>query len=304
MNLLQTMWSISRRKSLINCPRQYIMRYSHSQKNWKYHNNLIKHSLKNLIIRASRKLMLERLEDHKNNLEWSSKMILLKLKLYLKIELEPERYELINSKKNREHNRLINSAKDKIDSLWNTKIFKRIISNDIKQWSIMDRKIFYSDGHIDIFCSPDISYKIQNKWNLLRIDFQGETKNASNELECMSMVNWAKRNSFLPLVTEHYIVHTLRYVKGIWIHEKYYPTDEILQQSKQLLEKDVNQMNQLVKKLGPKIDLSQIPLTDNESNCKKCSFKPMCPARDGLEQSKLEQQAMEYNYAKMIFESK
>jgi hypothetical protein len=113
----------------------------------------------------------------KNNLEWSSKMILLKLKLYLKIELEPERYELINSKKkNRELNRLINSAKDKIDSLWNTKIFKRIISNDIKQWSIMDRKIFYSDGHIDIFCSPDISYKIQNKWNLLRIDFQGETK--------------------------------------------------------------------------------------------------------------------------------
>jgi hypothetical protein len=59
-----------------------------------------------------------------------------------------------------------------------------------------------------------------------------------------------------------------------------------------------------LKKLGPKIDLSQIPLTDNESNCKKCSFKPMCPARDGLEQSKLEQQAMEYNYAKMIFESK
>jgi len=303
MNLLQTMWSISRRKSLVNCPRQYIMRYSRSQKNWNYNNNLINHSLKDLIIRSSRKVMLERLEDQKNGLQWSKKMIFLKLRLGLKAEIKTERYELLKRKNSQYLNDLINTAKNKIDSLWETNIFKRIISSKIKQWSIMDRKKFFSDGHIDIFCSPDISYKIQNKWNLLRIDFQGERRNPSSKLECMAMVNWAKKNNFLPLVTEQYIVHTLKYIDGIWVHDKYFPDNEILQQSKQLLEKDVNEMNKLVIKMGPLLDLSQIPLTNNQSNCKKCSFKPFCPAKDGLEQSKLEQNSIEYNSAKIKFES-
>ena len=30
MNELQTMWSISRRKSLINCPREYVLKYSNN----------------------------------------------------------------------------------------------------------------------------------------------------------------------------------------------------------------------------------------------------------------------------------
>lgn len=304
MNILQTMWSISRRKSLINCPRQYILRYSRSQNNWNYKENLIKHSLKDLIIRSSRKLMIERLEDHKNGLDWSGKMILLKLRLNVRAELKFERYEMIRNKNSRYLDNLIYSAKNKLDSLWTTEIFKRIISSQIKQWSIMDRKKFYSDGHIDIFSSPDISYKIQNKWNLLRIDFQGEINNPSNDLECMSMVNWAKHNDFLPHITDQFVVHTLKFIKGIWVHEKYIPNDEILQQSKQLLEKDVNAMNNLVRKMGPLLDLSLIPLTNEQSNCKKCPFKSQCPAKDGLEKSRLEQKAIEYRSAKVNFESK
>lgn len=304
MNLLQTMWSISRRKSLLNCPRQYVMRYSRSQEKWKYSNNLVELSLTDLMIRSSRKLMLERLEDHKNGIEWSSRMVQLKLKLGLKVEMNLERYEQVKRKESRYLNDLINSAKNKIDSLWNTEIFKRIISSEIRQWSVMDRKKFFSDGHIDIFCSPDICYKIQNKWNLVRIDFQGERKNASSELEGMAMVNWAKRNNFLPLVTEQYIVHTLKYIGGFWIHEKYFPSEEKLQQSKQLLEKDVNAMNNLVNKMGPLMDLSQIPLSNSQSNCNKCSFKQLCPAKDGLEQSKIEQNSIEYNSVKIRFESK
>ena len=31
MNELQTMWSISRRKSIINCPREYVLKYSNNQ---------------------------------------------------------------------------------------------------------------------------------------------------------------------------------------------------------------------------------------------------------------------------------
>lgn len=301
MNKLQTMWSISRRKSLINCPRQYILRYSRSQTFYNHEKNNITHSLKDLVIRTSRKVMLERLEDLKNRLEWSDKMVLLKIRLGVKAEIKNERYQII---RNSYHlNNLINTAKNKINSLWETDIFKRIISGAIKQWSCMDRKKFFSNGHIDIFCSPDISYKIQNRWNLLRIDFQGEIRNSSSELESLAMVNWAKRNKFLPAVTNQYVVNTLKYINGIWIHDKYLPNDELLQQSKQLLEKDVHEMNKLVEKMGPLLDLAQIPLSNSQTICDKCAFKPSCPAKYGLNNSKLEQNAIEYNKAKINFES-
>ena len=38
MNQLQTMWSISRRKSLINCPREYVLRYSSNQTQYNKNN--------------------------------------------------------------------------------------------------------------------------------------------------------------------------------------------------------------------------------------------------------------------------
>ena len=301
MNQLQTMWSISRRKSLINCPRQYILRYSRSQSFYNHDKNIITHSLRDLVIRSSRKAMLERLEDLKNGLEWSNRMISLKIRLGVRAEINNERYQII---RNSYHlNNLIGTAKNKINSLWKTDIFKRIISGGIKQWSCMNRKKFFSNGHIDIFCSPDISYKIQNKWHLLRIDFQGETRNASSELEGIAMVNWAKKNKFLPSVTNQYVVNTLKYINGIWIHDKYLPDEELLQQSKQLLEKDVHEMNKLVKKMGPFLDLAQIPLSNRQSTCDKCPFKPSCPAKNGLKNSKLEQNAIEYNKAKIDFES-
>jgi len=301
MNLLQTMWSISRRKSLINCPRQYILRYSRSQRFSKNTQNIINFSLNDLVIRSSRKVIHERLEDFKNGLEWSEKMISLKIRLGIKEEISSERYSAIRNSSNLKN--LIHSAKNRINSLWNTNIFRRIISGQIKQWSCMDRKKFLSNGHIDIFCSPDISYKIQKRWHLLRIDFQGELRNPSDELESLAMVNWAKKNNFLPYVNSQYIVNTLKFINGKWIHNRYLPTDDLLQQSKQLLEKDVNEMNKLVGKMGPLLNLALIPLSNNRYTCKKCSFKPSCPAKNGLRISKLEQNAIEYNNAKINFES-
>ena len=228
-------------------------------------------------------------------------MISLKIRLGIKEEISSERYSAIRNSSNLKN--LIHSAKNRINSLWNTNIFRRIISGQIKQWSCMDRKKFLSNVHIDIFCSPDISYKIQKRWHLLRIDFQGELRNPSDELESLAMVNWAKKNNFLPYVNSQYIVNTLKFINGKWIHNRYLPTDDLLQQSKQLLEKDVNEMNKLVGKMGPLLNLALIPLSNNRYICKKCSFKPSCPAKNGLRISKLEQNAIEYNNAKINFES-
>ena len=88
MNQLQTMWSISRRKSLINCPREYVLRYSSNQT--QYNKNNIKSnkkSLEDILVTCLREVMIERLEDQKNGIIWSKKMIMLKLKMSLEFEI-------------------------------------------------------------------------------------------------------------------------------------------------------------------------------------------------------------------------
>ena len=74
-----------------------------------------------------------------------------------------------------------------------------------------------------------------------------------------------------------------------------------LEQSKQLLEKDVNQMNNLLDKVGPMRNLSIITLANNHYHCTKCIFKNKCPAKNGLAKAKIEQKLAEYNFAKERF---
>ena len=97
MNKLQTMWSISRRKSLINCAHQYILRYSRNQNNSNYAKNSLQHSPTDLLVRSLRKIMIERLEDYKNGIIWSEKMLLLKIEYALKFEMGIERFNKIQS---------------------------------------------------------------------------------------------------------------------------------------------------------------------------------------------------------------
>ena len=302
MNELQTMWSISRRKSLINCPRQYVLRYSNNQNKYiKKKKNITKKSLEDIFVSSLREVMIERLEDQRNGIIWSEKMIFLKIKMNLELDIGTKALSKIRNSNSKFLEDLILSAKKQLDSLWKTNIFRRINTNKIKRWSCLDRKKSVPSAHIDIFCSPDLIFQIQNKWHLLRIDLLGEKVNSFEDLEALAMVNWSLKNRNLPDICKKYIVHVLKFRNGKWIHERFLPTDELLEQSKQLLEKDVNQMNNLLNKLGPMRNLSIIPLSNNHYHCKKCIFKNTCPAKNGLAKAKIEQKLAEYNFAREKF---
>ena len=302
MNQLQTMWSISRRKSLINCPREYVLRYSSNQT--QYNKNNIKSnkkSLEDILVTCLREVMIERLEDQKNGIIWSKKMILIKLKMSLEFEIGKKGLAKIKASLPKFFDNLILSAKKQLELLWNTNIFRRISNSKIKRWSCLDRKKAAPNGHIDIYCSPDLVFQIQKKWNLLRIDFLGEKSNYFEDLEALAMVNWSIENGNLPDLIDKFRVHVLKFRNGKWLYQKFIPNKNLLQQSKQLLEKDVIQMNNLVEKMGPMKNLSLIPLSNNPHFCKKCSFKKSCPAKNGLEKAKNEQFLLEYNLVKERF---
>ena len=304
MNELQTMWSISRRKSLINCPREYVLKYSNNQN--KYINKKKKSSKKNIediFIRSLRGVMIEKLEDQRNGIIWSERMTQLKLRMNLELEIGKKILKKIKNSNSRFFEDLTLSARKQLDSLWNTNIFRRIGSNKIKRWSCLDRFKSAPIAHLDIFCSPDLIFQVNNKWHLLRVDFLGEKTTNFEDLEALAMVNWSINNRNLPDISKKYIVHVLKYRNSKWIYQRFSPSDILLQQSKQLLEKDVHQMNQLVNKTGPMMNLSIIPLSNNPEYCKKCSFKNSCPAKKGLAKAKIEQVLSEYNFAKEKFDS-
>jgi len=248
--------------------------------------------------------MVERLEDLRNSVEWSEKMVSLKIKLSLKHEFGIERKNNLKSDKINLFNSLIKKSNSRIDALWDTDIIKKISTGQIKEWSCLDRSEFLPNGHLDIYCSPDITFKLQNKWHLVRIDFQGEKYPKYDDLESLSMVNWAKQKKYLPSLTDQFIVHTVKFIDGQWHHQRFTPNEDLLQQSKQLLEKDVEQMNKLVNRMGPLSDLSLVPLSSSVHYCKKCSCKSLCPAYGELEISKIEQKAIEYHNAKTMYELK
>ena len=118
-----------------------------------------------------------------------------------------------------------------------------------------------------------------------------------NELQTMWSIS--RRKSLINCPREY----VLKYRNSKWIYQRFSPSDILLQQSKQLLEKDVHQMNQLVNKLGPMMNLSIIPLSNNFEYCKKCNFKDSCPAKKGLAKAKIEQVLSEYNFTKEKFDS-
>ena len=299
MNELQTMWSISRRKSLINCPREYVLKYSNNQSVYREIKRIRKKkSLEDIFVGTLREIMIEKLEDQRTGIIWSEKMILLKIKMNLKLEIGEKALSKIENTDPKFFAELILSAKKQLDSLWNTNIFRRITNSKIKRWTCMDRKKSLPLGHIDLFCSPDLIFQIQNKWHLLRLDFLGERTNSFQDLEALAMVNWSMKNRNLPNLGKKFVVDVLKYNNGRWEHQKFTPSAELLEQSKQLLEKDVKQMNNLVDKMGHMRNLSIIPLSNNHNYCNKCAFRNSCPAKTGLAKAKIEQILAEYNYFK------
>ena len=74
----------------------------------------------------------------------------------------------------------------------------------------------------------------------------------------------------------------LRY--GIAAYAADHPTGQML--------KDSFEMERVLKLVGPKNNLEQVPFADSSRACTYCSVRFLCPAKDGLEEAKMEQMSL------------
>ena len=306
-------WSKSRRELFLACPRWWVIRYGINQGNWdrstpkKWHSMSDIRSHWDLMLRSSKQTIFERLEDLQMNVEWSQLFTEKRIRENLTNNLSRQQrimsiHEIVGTKNaidnNLELNKidieyLLKHAINRIDSLWNTDIIQALINRYHKQWMVFERTECDSVNGIDLYSCPDIAVKIQNHWHLIRIDMQGKKDSCFEELEAMAMVSWIKGKYNLPILANKFVIRIIAWRYGFWNQHRFTSSEQKLTQSNYLIESDINQMEMMLSKLGNNNSMSQIPLANKTSTCRKCALRESCPGGSNLSSGIMQQSVLE-----------
>jgi len=271
-----TRWSVSRRKILTNCARRYAIKYiDNNYSNFKQ-NKTNYHSPWDLMIKTSRCIFFQLLADLHRGVNWSEKLIQSRIRFELTSQVTSFG---LTSKiiSNKTKSQLISSAFIRIKKILKHSIITRILDGSIKEWSFHERINPVTFGHINAYCSPDLVYRTKSKWHLVRLTFQSERIQPYVELELCSMLLWSKYNQYLPNIQEKFALHGLFYSDGKWRNYSIIPSQRMLQESKQLLEKDVHNMNLLQIEFMKNLNPNKLPLATSPKYCVRCPYKLSCP---------------------------
>ena len=271
-----TKWSVTRRKVFTNCARRYAIKYIDNNRPYLGQKKVYYQSPWDLMIKTSRHIFFQLLADLHRGVNWSEKLIQSRVRFELTSQLVS--FGLTHDRiSNKQKNQLIASAFIRIKKILKKSIIARIVDNDIKEWSFHNRIKPVSFGHMEVYCSPDIVYRYKSKWHLVRVNFQSERNQPYVELELCSMLLWSKYNQYLPNIQEKFALHGLFYNAGKWRNYSIMPSQRMLQESKQLLEKDVHNMNLLQIEFMKNLDPNKLPLANSPKYCIRCPYKLSCP---------------------------
>ena len=271
-----TKWSVTRRKVFTNCARRYAIKYIDNNRPYLGQKKVYYQSPWDLMIKTSRDIFFQLLADLHRGVNWSEKLIESRVRFELTSQLVS--FGLTHDRiSNKQKNQLIASAFIRIKKILKKSIIARIVDNDIKEWSFHNRIKPVSFGHMEVYCSPDIVYRYKSKWHLVRVNFQSERNQPYVELELCSMLLWSKYNQYLPNIQEKFALHGLFYNAGKWRNYSIMPSQRMLQESKQLLEKDVHNMNLLQIEFMKNLDQNKLPLANSPKYCIRCPYKLSCP---------------------------
>ena len=196
MNRYLPEWSLTRRKIFTNCARRFALQYfdrgkmkTVRRKKFRYVAN------HDMMIKCTRIVFFELLSDLHRGVSWSDKLIISKMRFQINIHTSMSGNSKIALKSK---NLLIRNGYLRLKKLMKQEIPRKILDNSIKEWSFYDRIKSTKFGHLDVYCSPDIVYRENSVWHLVRLNFQSEHKQPFLDLELCSMLLWSQGNQYLP----------------------------------------------------------------------------------------------------------
>ena len=262
-------WSRTQRDLFFKCPTAWVMRYAQPRRSGRT-TIPAPASDWNLMLRALKSTIVDRLEALRLGTEWSESIASFALKEHLRGGFRAQKRAISPVK----CEALLLFAEHRMKLLWRTDTFLRINKGTIRQWTLLNRRESeHIDGY-DLFASPDLAYRCGGTWHLVRLDMQGSKMSDSERLESLAMVLWAMKRDGLPKVKEQFHIHTIGWRKGSWVVHSFGADSEEIDAARSLVSSDVSAMKQCAE--VSRFALDCVPLAVHESTCTTCPFKARC----------------------------
>ena len=270
-------WSLTRRKVFTNCARRFSIKYltNNIQKTGEYSAPRWRSPYDVMII-STREVFFQWLKDLHNNVIWTGKTIYSNLRFKIITNLYKFNSQSTEGIKP-DKDRLISNGYARLKTLLRQPLIRKLSSGEIREWSFHERTGVVTFGHLQVYCSPDIVFRTANKWHLVRLNFQSECKQPYLDLELCTMLLWSKGNQYMPNLESKFTIYGIFFIEGKWYQRRVIPSQRMLQETKQLLEKDVHHMNVLRDYFYRTSNIDTLPLTKSPMYCKRCPYKTNCP---------------------------
>jgi len=292
MQTLQPHWSQTSARLLNECPRAWALTYRPNLPSAPFTNHAPTYSqtrprtFDEALVQATRTTWLERINDQFLAKVWSTKFAKQRLKANLKQTMEdcsmkvPHAHETIGSM----------GALNQLRALERTIALHPLFSGQPRRWSYFDRRLPANLNSLQLYAAPDVAIFHQNKWTLIRLQFRsGSQAGIQHQLEHLLMVHWAMRQPGFPDDMNAYRVRVVRWRHRSWIEHNVVITQQHLDQALALVHHDVQEMKWIWRSATSDSSLATVALANNERACKRCRWRPSCPAVHGLQRAKEEQ---------------
>jgi hypothetical protein len=280
-------WSRTRRDLFLKCPRAWYLRYGHTTPSHGINQFQTKRLPWDLMLRAMKEILVERLEDLQEGKQWSPLLLEHQLKYSLQKQINQTSHHI----KKRYFEALLRYANHRFALLWRCRIIRQLEQRKYPCWYVLDRTESVQIGTRRIYASPDLAVLIQNRWHLIRFDMQSAPKKATDEFEANAMVLWAKHHGGFPQHDTSYRLHTIGWRRGFWHTETFQPTQQSVKQCYKLLEYDCKAMLEIHR--YARANLALLPLANTKKTCQSCSFRARCPGGENLVVAQHEQTLLE-----------
>ncbi|MBT60870.1 MAG: hypothetical protein CMA63_04880 [Euryarchaeota archaeon] len=285
-------WSRTRRKMFTQCPRKWYLTYGNLDQNKKKNSHRLRESPWNLMLRAMKTTLLDRLEDVRDGKQWSSQLVHYQLDQAI-----VQNFERRNQPLDATLRKSLNLyAQHRFTCLWRCSTVQQLLNHTYKQWYVFDRTDAEHIEGITAYCAPDLAIRIQNKWLLVRFDMQGERKTGSSELEANAMVLWSRQRQGLPDSSQKYVLRTIGWRRGFWEVHTYKPNLSSVMASLQLLLHDAKAMLELQRRSMKNLVFA--PLANDQRACGNCSFAAKCPGSNNLKEARVQQRLLELAHSR------
>ena len=293
---IQRTWSRTRINLMQRCPRAFVLRYgiaayAISHPTGKLLKNSFAIQTPWILMQMSiRETIRDYVEDYQMGTKWSTNLIQLKFNQAFRYRIRDRNSMITQIKEWKEPESLFRRVKPEkhLEEIGAERCIK-LIQNEsfitFLETSILKAIPFTKSKIIDgikIYNSPDFLAEEDGKRYFIRINLFGS--NSIDQINQNAAVfSLGKTN---PIIVQY------TWKNGRWFVHKTNVSQKEKDSTRRLIHLDSKEMDKILKLVGPKNNLDQIPFADSSRACMHCSVRFLCPAKHGLEEAKLEQMSL------------